>query len=314
MNRNFAFLLIIVITIVSLTESEQNIDLGVEFATVWEWEFSDKNPSNVFIIQRLRPKLIADLSHNFTFKLTVELENGFAQLKDAKLQWKYNKQLEIGVGRRRNPFGLENIYNFWSIPGVDWSLIHDLFEKSGHHDRNIGVWVQGKLFQEPFKIKYDFGLYNRFDMYAGEHETSDKHLSSQIVYSPQKFLNVVLSLSSVSDTLDLNRCVAYGIGASIKIIGIEIAGEYASGEDPFSETTSEADIEGYQFWARYDIGRFQPYVQHEFSDNGKEKKHTSLGCRFKLTKNTRIKLQTTYRDKKGDEPYSEFSIMAHAKF
>ncbi len=314
MNRNFAFLLIIVITIVSLTESEQNIDLGVEFATVWAWEFSDQEPSNAFIIQRLRPKLIADLGYNFSFKLTVELENGFAQLKDAKLQWKYNKQLKIGIGRRRNPFGLENIYSFWSIPGVDWSLIHNLFEESSHHDRRIGIWVQGKLFQEPFKIKYDFGLYNRFDIYAGEQETSDKHFSSQIVYSPQKFLNVVLSLSSGIDMLDLDRRVAYGIGADIKIIGIEIAGEYASGEDLISETTSEADIEGYQFWARYDIGRFQPYVQHEFSDNGKEKKHTSLGCRFKLTKNTRIKLQTTYIDKESDNPYNEFCIKAHAKF
>lgn len=294
--------------------AETNVKLCGEVATRWRWDSREIYPNNKFELVKLRPKIVADLDSNFSAKIAVELSTGKADLKDAEVKWTFGRPFSLALGKRRKPFGLENIYGTWSAPGVELTEVTDLFDDAGFLNRDLGIWACGKFFSEPYQIEYDFGLYNG---HGGLARTSEKQVVGRVVYSPLKILDFTASLGAGMDTLGLEWRNAWDIGTMFKWRKLEIAGEYASGKDIYTKN----DIEGYQFWTRYKIGKFRPFVQFEkaiteiaSSEYFERKQRTHIGLMFEPIKAIRLRAQASYVDDSDDSPHTEIFIQAHARF
>ncbi|RKZ29443.1 hypothetical protein DRQ36_08605 [bacterium] len=310
MNRFDTFALSCIVLIATSSFGEVDIDIGGDLIARWQWDSRDIYPNNKFSLERLRPKIKADFGSGFSGKLSFDLKNGSAELKDADISWKCARSFEIGIGRRRKPFGLEDIIGRWSVPGVDWTEIHERFDDAGYLDRDIGCWINGKLFQEPYQIEYDIGLFNG---HSGDIRTSEKQFVGRFIYSPLEFVDFIGSYGTGLDTLGLEWRNAWNLGAILDPGNLELAGEYAEGTDIITEDK----VEGYELWARYSFGKFQPYLQYESvgTDTESEPK-TSIGLRFEPIDKIRLKLQGTYIniDKTGGVSHSEITLQAHARF
>ena len=314
-----------------------DIDLGGEIVARYTWDSCEIYPNNEFALRRIRPKIKIDAGDGFSGKISFELKNEVAELRDAMLEWKMSRALEIGAGRRRKPFGIDETMGMWEIPGVDYSAVHGVMDDTGYLDRDIGFWLAGKFFREPFLIEYDLGLYNGHGGY--DPKTSEKQFAGMLIYSPHSAFDIVFSGGLGMDTLGLKWCGAWGIGGILRpdSIPVELAAEYATGKDIY---TGESNILGQiennicgQIWLKYSFWKFTPFIQYEFSnveflwvDNDPyfdplferwpyENKRTHFGLIYEPIDKIRLKLQAGYIDDYLDEAeHAEIVFQVHARF
>ncbi|MCK5832800.1 hypothetical protein KAH81_03920 [bacterium] len=322
--RNIIFPILLLCAVISFAKVD--IDVGGEVIAGWRWDSREIYPNNEFFIDRVRPKIKVEFDSLSTFsaRISFDLNSGFAELKDAVIRYKYGRPLEIGIGQRRKPIGLEDLLGLSDVPAADWTEIHDILDDAGYLDRDIGVWISGKLFQEPYQIEYDLGLYNGN---GGDAITSEKQFAGRLIYSPSKFVDLIGSYGTGLDTLGLEWRDAWNIGATASSGDLELGGEYIAGND----VVSNDDFNGYELWARYAFGKFQPYLQYEhclrkhyysfedgmdplFHDLSDNKKRTHLGLGFEPIEGTRLKVQASYIDDEYETPHTEITIQVHARF
>ena len=322
--RIIIFPILLLCAVISFAKVD--IDVGGEIIAGWQWDSREIYPNNEFYLRRIRPKIEVDFDTLSTFsaKISFDLNSDFAELKDAVIRYKYGRQLEVGIGQRRKPFGLEDILGLGGVPATDWTELHDILDEAGYLDRDIGVWISGKFFQEPYQIEYDFGIFNGHN---GDAITSEKQFAGRLIYSPIKTVDIIASYGTGLDTLGLERRSAYNIGAIASPGNLELGGEYIAGND----IVTNDDFDGYEIWTRYTFGKFRPYLQYEhnfwkpyysyesgmdpvFADMSERKKRTHLGLGFEPIGGIRLKVQATYIDDEHDTPHNEISIQVYARF
>lgn len=288
-----------------------DIDVGGDVIAGWQWDSREIYPNNEFYLDRVRPEIKVDFDtlSRFSAKISFDIKSEFAELKDVAIEYQYNRAIGIGIGQRRKPFGLEDYIDRFSAPGVDWTELHERFDDAGYLDRDIGCWIGGKLFQEPYQIEYDLGLYNGN---GGEAITSEKQFAGRLVYSPTKFLDIMTDYGTGLDTLGLERHGAWGFGAITEYANFELAGEYLAGND----IVTNSKVKGYEFWTRYNSGKFHPYVQYEVSEEAEDvKERFHLGLAFDPIDDVRLRLEATHFDDDGrPQQYTDIKLQAQVKF
>ncbi len=285
-----------------------DIDVGGEVVAGWEWDSREIYPNNEFFLRRLRAKIDGEFEKGFTAKMSFDLNSGFVELKDAEIVWEYGRPFEIGIGRRRKPFGIEDLYNLHSAPSADWSEVRELLDNAGYLDRDIGIWAMGKFFQEPYQIEYELGLFNG---HGGGALTSEKQFCGRMIYSPTGFIDIIGTYGTGLDTLGLIWHDAWGIGAIIDPGSFEIGGEFLSG----NEIISGAEFYGWHIWARYTIGKLMPYTHYETtSTKDHETNRVHLGIAFDPIEKIRFRMQTTFVGADENSPRSEIKLQIGARF
>jgi hypothetical protein len=287
-----------------------DIDVGGEVIAGWKWDSREIYPNNEFYLRRIRAKLDADFISEDSFlistRLSFDLNSSFAGLRDAYIEWKQSRAFSVGIGRRRKPFGIEELLGLNDSPSADWSEVHALLDDTGYLDRDIGAWIIGKFFQEPYQIEYDFGLFNGRDY---DVRTSEKHFSGRLIYSPNKSIDIVGSFGTGIDSLGLEWRNAWEIGTIAQYLGGEFGGEFITG----NSILSGEEFEGWQAWVKYSIGKFTPYVHYEsISEESDSENRAHLGVAFDPTTKTRLCAQTSFIE--SDSPRSELKIQASARF
>lgn len=298
----------LILLFAELSFAKVDIDVGGEVVAGWEWDSREIYPNNEFYLRRLRAKIDSEFDHGFTAKMSFDLNSGYVELKDAEIRWEYGRPFEIAIGHRRKPFGIEDLYNLHDAPSADWSEVRELMDDTGYLDRDIGIWVFGKFFQEPYQIEYELGLFNG---HGGIPLTSEKQFCGRMTYSPTKFIDVIGSYGTGLDTLGLIWRDSWGIGAIIDPGNFEMGGEFVSGD----EIISGAGFDGWHIWARYAIGKFMPYTHYETTSMEKgETNRTHLGVAFDPIETIRFRAQTTYVGKNDDSPRTEIKFQMGARF
>jgi len=296
--------------------AKADLDVGCEVIGGWRWDSREIYPNNEFYLRRIRPKIDVDFDSlgRFSAKVSADLNSDFAELKDAKVEFKLDRRLELGFGRKRKPFGIEDLFGLRNIPSANWTEIHEISESAGYLDRDVGVWGAGKLFQEPYQIEYELGLYNGA---GGSALTSEKQFAGRLILSPLRFLDLVCGFGMGLDTLGLERRSAWNAGFVFDPAGFEVAGEMVAGE----YLENGRGFEGFQVWARYYRGRFAPYIQFEMTETQPAKaaetvaeRRGHLGFSFDPNEYIRLKLQASYIDDDGESPRGDFSAQVYARY
>lgn len=287
-----------------------DVDLGGEIIAGWKWDSRDIYPNNEFYLRRIRAKVDADFlsadSLSFSARLSFDLNSSFAGLRDVNIEWQQSRAFNAGIGRRRKPFGIEELFNLRDAPSADWSKIHGLLDDVGYLDRDIGAWVLGKFFQEPYQIEYDIGLFNGRDF---DTRTSEKHFSGRLIYSPTKSIDIVGSFGTGMDSLGLEWRNAWGIGAIAQPWKGEIGYEYIAG----NSVHNAEEFSGWHVWSKYKLGKFAPYVHYEsITEDLFPENRTHLGVAFDPITDIRFRAETIFIE--SDSPRSELKIQASARF
>ena len=158
-------------------------------------------------------------------------------------------------------------------------------------------------------MEYDLGLYNG---YGGVSLTSEKQFAGQLIFSPTEFLDIIGSYGTGLDTLGLERRSAWGFGAIAEYANFELAGEFLAGND----IATNGELKGYEIWARYNMGKFHPYMQYEISEETEEAKvRLHFGLAFDPIDDIRLRLEAMHIDD-DDEPqqYTDIILQAQVKF
>ncbi len=301
---------LILLILPTLLFSEVDIDLGGDFIAEYRWDSREIYPNNSFNLLRARPKLEAEIDEDIEIDIATEIGEGVLELKDAKIEWEYDRYLGLGAGRRRKPFGLDNIVGLWDGPSLSYSELHGTADDAGYLSRDIGFWVFGKAFQEPFQMEYDLGAYNGHD---GNAITSEKQISGRLIFSPHDVVDITGSYGTGLDTLGLKWRSGWSVGGIFDNERIAGAAEYMAGKD----IVTEQDIEGWQLWFKLALGRFTPSIQYERSRRGDkdwEKTRLHIGTSYMLREEIKLRIQASQLDDKDTESHTELSISVAAKF
>ncbi len=298
-----------------------DVDVGGDIIAGWSWDSREIYPNNEFYLDRVRPKIEVDFDtlDRFSAEISFDLNFYGAELKDVELDYKYSRAIGFGIGRRRKPFGVEDLFRRWSSPGVDWTELHGSLDDAHYLDRDVGLWAKGKVFQEPYQIEYEIGIFNGRD---DEVITSEKNYAGRLIYSPSKSIDLIFSYGNGLDTLGLKFRDGIGVGAILEFGDLDCAGEAIFVQD----MDRGKAITGYQVWVRYFVGNFAPYIQFEALEDlwnnpddpdcsiDNRQKRFHLGLTFDPVYNIRLRLESIHDNIETEPQYTTIKLQAQVDF
>ncbi|MBU6400563.1 MAG: porin, partial [Verrucomicrobia bacterium] len=106
-----------------------------------------------FLLRRARPILQGTVFGDFDFLFVPDFGGSMPQIFDAYLNYRYEPELQVRVGKFKSPVGLEQLVEDVNLLFNERTLVTDLVP-----NRDLGVQLHGQVFDT--KLTYALGIFN----------------------------------------------------------------------------------------------------------------------------------------------------------
>ena len=228
----------------------------------WKCVFAeDWSPSQGFLLRRARLKY----EHSFFDDARTEVEVGFdnlaLELKDAFFEYRVAAPLRITAGLHKMPFSREELVSVRRMTMVERTRTNDAFGDVGYLGRDIGVTVDGDLFEDRFPVGYAAGVYNGNRGRLSRDDNNAKQFAERLTADPFGWLSVGLNANQRNDSLTGRFVTAWGGDIAVR------SGEAAvTAEALYGNATPGTGMLGVHVAASYRFGAVEPAVRLEWLD------------------------------------------------
>jgi phosphate-selective porin OprO/OprP len=188
-----------------------------------------------FLLRRARPILTGTVFHNFDFNFTPDFAGTTPTIYDAYINYHYDPELQVEVGKFKSPVGLETLQQDTWLSFNERSLANNLVP-----NRDMGAELHGDLFSGI--ASYAVGIFDGAPDYStptlNVDVDNDTAFAGRLFFQPAK-----------TTDLDFLRGLGVGVGGSYEIdhggaSGLT-AGYVTDGQQKFfTYSTAAADAAG----------------------------------------------------------------------
>jgi phosphate-selective porin OprO/OprP len=122
----------------------------------------DDNATDAFLVRRARPILAGTVFRDFDFRFTPEFGGASPTIRDAWINYRYNSEWQLRVGKMKTPGGLERWQSVSDITFIERSLVAALWPV-----RDLGVMLHGELWPQDEALTSKLGWNGLVNYAAG---------------------------------------------------------------------------------------------------------------------------------------------------
>ncbi|MFO7674850.1 MAG: porin [bacterium] len=214
------------------------------------------SPRYGFVLRRAR----VEFDYRFDERVAASLELGGDRLalsvKDAFIEYRVGRPLRLVAGLRKMPFSREELRPSNRLLTIERGETNDEFGELGFLGRDIGLAVDGELFEPVLPVGYALGVYNGTRFYRDDNDA--KQFVERLTVAPARWLAVGLNATQRNDTLT-GRLVGAGGGDVLVSLGAAtVEAEALAGTAEPGRTLAGGHVTG-----AYRLGAFEPVARFE---------------------------------------------------
>jgi phosphate-selective porin OprO/OprP len=199
-----------------------------------------------FLLRRARPIFSGTVWHDFDFNFTPDFGGNTVQIFDAYINYRYNTELQLEVGKYKSPVGLESLQADQYISFNERSLATGLVP-----NRDVGAALHGDLFNGA--LNYWAGIFDGSSDYNGTTTNSplqdNKAFEGRLFAQPWK-----------NSSINWLQGLGFGVGGSyLSELALNSVG---------SGLTPGYTSDGQQKWFAYTTGTYASGDQWRVSPQG----------------------------------------------
>ncbi len=281
----------------------------VQWKSVFE---NDGIGDHGFVLRRARLKYEHSLLKDFRAEVEVGFDELTLALKDAYFEYQAWPLLRAKAGLFKMGFSREELTAVRNLLMAERSKTNDEFTDPGFLGRDIGLAVEGKLFEERLPVGYVLGVFNGNRAKLFQDDNFAKQFCERLTIEPLIDLELGLNSTQRNDSLTGKLVTAYGGD-----LALESGSATANAELLVADNLPGRTMLGAYVTAGYRIGKFEPgfRVERFYPDIGQTGDWTTLmtaGVNWYLHRLVRLKFNATAEFRPGEQTGYEVLVQAQA--
>ena len=239
---------------------------------------ADVPSTNHFYFRRLRVGFKATHKNGLYADTVLNFADSTFALVTAIAGYKYSDALNVGLGFQKVPFGYQETTSSSKIKTIERSATNRFFADDIDFSMNhAGVHLKGKL---GGGFSYAAAVVNGVQgegskLGGGSNSDNDLAAYGRLQYKTETGLlvgvdagvqsnNGLVDADSDGNTLSYQDVTAYTAYANYKMGGLDLLGEYFSGD-----LSDKGDVDGYAIRVAYKNGKFEPVFRYSYIETDK---------------------------------------------
>ncbi|MFO7638839.1 MAG: porin [bacterium] len=270
---------------VSPRSAAERLDIDGYVHVQWQQDFrACARPKYGFVLRRAR----VEFEYRFDERAAAVLELGADRLeltvKDAFVEYRVGRPLRLAAGLRKMPFSLEELTPARRLLMIERTTVNDAFGRPGFLGRDIGLTVEGELFERTLPVGYALGVYNGTRGRLHRDYDDAKQFVERLTVSPARWLTVGLNATQRNDSLTGELLHAGGGDFRVRAGGLLLEAELLAARLVAGRTMLGGYLAG-----SYRLGPFEPGLRLERLSADNPQTALTAGLNWHLHRRMRLK-------------------------